>query len=135
MAMVARLLPSAMMPAAIAILEALPRLPNLKIDRARLAELDTARANLPSDRADDPLLDEVAGIFEKVLGVGDATPEDSLSSLGGDSLQAVEIMAEIEARFGFSVPGDIFAARSDIRDVAACISAEQASRRRLRVSG
>jgi acyl-coenzyme A synthetase/AMP-(fatty) acid ligase/acyl carrier protein len=135
MAMATRHLPPAMMPAAIVILEALPRLPNLKIDRLRLAALDAARALLPSDRADDPLLDEVAGIFETVLGIGNATPEDSLPSLGGDSLQAVEIMAEIEARFGLVVPEDIFAARSNIRDVASWIASEQTSRHRRRVAG
>jgi acyl carrier protein len=115
-----------MVPAHLYILEALPRLPNLKIDRIGLAELDAARA-LNSDRRDDPLVDEVAEVFEMVLGVSGAGPEDNLPSLGGDSLQAIEIISELEARFGLRVPSDVFEARHNIRDLAMWIGAECAS--------
>ncbi|MGH6925223.1 MAG: non-ribosomal peptide synthetase [Propylenella sp.] len=127
---VARALPEFMVPAHLFILEALPRLPKMKIDRIRLAEIDAERALRPAGRTGDALLEEVAGIIETVLGVSGATPEDSLASLGGDSLQAVEIMAEIETRFGLAVPGDIFASRRSIRDLASWIAAERVPRRR-----
>jgi acyl-coenzyme A synthetase/AMP-(fatty) acid ligase/acyl carrier protein len=123
----AQALPEFMVPAHLVILDALPRLPNLKIDRRRLAEIDAEHALRPAGRAGDPLLDEVTGIIETALGVKGATPEDNLASLGGDSLQAVEIMAEIETRFGLAVPEDIFASRRNIRDLASWIAAKRAS--------
>jgi acyl-CoA synthetase (AMP-forming)/AMP-acid ligase II/acyl carrier protein len=117
-----RTLPEFMVPADLFVVEALPRLPNMKVDRDRLAELDAERQAAAGDGRGGPLLHEVTGIIETVLGVSGATPEDNLSSLGGDSLQAVAIMAELEARFGLSVPSDIFAARRNIRDLASWIA-------------
>lgn len=122
-----RALPEFMVPADLFVVEALPRLPNMKVDRDRLAELDAVRETAAGDPRGHPVLIEVTGIIETVLGVSGATPEDNLSSLGGDSLQAVEIMAEVEARFGVSVPTDLFAARRNIRDLASWIAERAAT--------
>jgi acyl carrier protein len=45
----------------------------------------------------------VARIFERVLDVIDARPEDSVSSLGGDSLDVVMIATELQAASGVDV--------------------------------
>ncbi len=102
MTLLAQRAPAHMIPASIAILEALPWLPNFKIDRQALAALDAealARAEAPAD----PLTLAVAGIYERVLGVVGATGEDNLLSLGGDSLNATEIALELKARYGIDV--------------------------------
>src|SRR5207244_8829476 len=61
-------LPSYMIPATVVVLDALPRLPNLKIDRVRLAQLDAARAAQAANPVTDPLLADVVGLFDLVLG-------------------------------------------------------------------
>jgi acyl-coenzyme A synthetase/AMP-(fatty) acid ligase/acyl carrier protein len=123
--MLRQALPVFMVPAEVLVLEELPRLPNLKVDRVMLAELDVAGTRQRSNRSDDPLIDEVALIFERILEISGATPEDNLPSLGGDSLQAVLVAAELEARFGFAIPLEIFETRRSIRGLASWIAAEQ----------
>lgn len=102
MTMLAQKVPAHMTPATITVLDALPWLPNFKIDRQALQELDEeamARAAEPAD----PLALQIAGVFERVLGVTGATAEDNLLSLGGDSLNATEIALELKSRFGVKV--------------------------------
>ena len=104
--------PAHMAPASIVIVEALPWLPNFKIDRQTLQALD-AEAVKRAETPADPLVLGVAAIFEHVLGVVGATGEDNLLSLGGDSLNATEIALEMKACFGVNVEiGDLVPTRS-----------------------
>ena len=120
-AMAAQKLPAHMTPS-IVYVEALPRLPNFKIDRQALLAADQWRAGDLSARAQDPLLDKVAAAFEAVVGWGGATPEDDLLSLGGDSLQAVMVMAELEERLGVIVPHEVFNGSRSIAGLTAWIA-------------
>ena len=126
LAMLGRVLPPFMVPAQIVVTDALPRLPGFKIDRKALAALDARRAHEAADGTGDALTDEIARVMEQVLGRAGATPEDSLASLGGDSLQAVEVIAELEARFGVEIPSEDFAAAESIRELAAWIGRQAA---------
>ncbi len=112
MTLLAQRVPAHMAPASIAVVEALPWLPNFKIDRQALQALD-AEAVRRAEAPADPLVLGVAAIFERVLGVVGATGEDNLLSLGGDSLNATEIALELKARFGVKVEiGDLVPTRS-----------------------
>ena len=112
MTLLAQRVPAHMAPASIAVVEALPWLPNFKIDRQALQALD-AEAVKRAENPADPLALGVAAIFERVLGVVGATGEDNLLSLGGDSLNATEIALELKARFGVNVEiGDLVPTRS-----------------------
>jgi acyl-coenzyme A synthetase/AMP-(fatty) acid ligase/acyl carrier protein len=104
MAMASRLLPRETMPSAVVLVKRLPRLPNLKLDRTGLAALDARRAGEKPGRRRPLLVDEVAAVFKDVLSVARASPDDGLASLGGDSLQAVDLALALEKRFGVSVP-------------------------------
>jgi acyl-coenzyme A synthetase/AMP-(fatty) acid ligase/acyl carrier protein len=123
MTMLSQRVPGYMMPAAISIVPELPRLPNHKVDRGRLEELD-ARAAVSLDPLGDPVLAEVIAVFEAVLEVH-ATPHDNVLSLGGDSLQAVTIVVELEERFGIEIPIDMFEATETIHELAAWIAARR----------
>jgi acyl carrier protein len=125
-AMLKQRLPAHMLPAAIFIVDALPRLPTLKIDRARLAESDAAQAVDPAIRRPGSLVDRVAEAFERLLGITGVTPDDTLSTLGGDSLQAAEIVLELERRFAVELSIDIFATACSISDLASWISGKAA---------
>jgi amino acid adenylation domain-containing protein len=111
-------LPSYMVPAQVVLLAALPQLPNFKVDRVRLEQLDAERPIEVRDRLDDPLIDEIAHIYETVLELEGVSPDDNVESLGGDSLQAVEIQAELEHRFALRLPAELVEQRPSIRQLA-----------------
>jgi amino acid adenylation domain-containing protein len=96
--------PPHMMPAEIGVLDELPWLPNFKIDRQRLAQIDAERLNQRSRTESSPLIGELIETFEQVTKASGATPTDNILSLGGDSLQALELMLEISRRFRVVVP-------------------------------
>jgi acyl carrier protein len=123
-AMLAQLLPKYTMPATIHLIDALPRLPNLKIDRVRLAAVDAEQASRPVEPDRDALVAAVARIFEDELEVGGATADDNVFSLGGDSLQAITIAVALEKQFGFRLPVDDEPVT--IGELAARIAASQA---------
>jgi amino acid adenylation domain-containing protein len=96
--------PPHMMPAEIRVLDELPWLPNFKIDRQRLSQIDAERLNRRSQTESSPLISELIETFEQVTKASGATPSDNILSLGGDSLQALELMLEIGRRFRVVVP-------------------------------
>jgi amino acid adenylation domain-containing protein len=101
MALLSQRLPRHQLPAQIVFTAELPRLPSLKIDHARLDTIDRDRIRQAARGGSGPI-GEVTEIFERVLGVS-ATVEDNVRSLGADSLQLMEIVAEIERRFGVAI--------------------------------
>jgi acyl carrier protein len=125
MAMVGQVLPRHMVPASVFIEPELPRLANLKLDRGRLAALDAERSKAQAaEHEGDPLSREVVRVFEKALGISGASTDDNLASLGGDSLQAVTVLAALEQRFNLSIPDDIFERAATIDELAAWIKSQ-----------
>jgi amino acid adenylation domain-containing protein len=96
--------PPYMMPAEIVVLDQLPWLPNFKIDRQQLGQTDAARLSQRAQTETSPLIGQLIEIFQHVTRVSGATPDDNILSLGGDSLQALELMIEIGRRFQVIVP-------------------------------
>ena len=70
--------------------------------------MDAVRVMEMVNPSDDPLIAELIKIFESVLGNVGATPEDNVSSLGGDSLQAIKVALELEKHFSIAIPADVF---------------------------
>jgi amino acid adenylation domain-containing protein len=96
--------PPYMMPAEIVVLDQLPWLPNFKIDRQRLAQIDAARLAERAQAETSPLIGQLIETFQQVTRASAATPGDNILTLGGDSLQALELMIEIGRRFKVIVP-------------------------------
>jgi fengycin family lipopeptide synthetase E len=103
LALLGQKLPVHMIPGDIVILDALPWLANFKIDRQRLKALDAEREAGADDLAGDPVTAEIAKAFETILRLEGVTPRDDLLSLGGDSMQAVDIALELEQRLGVPI--------------------------------
>ena len=120
-------LPRHMISATFHVVEQLPRLSNLKIDRIRLARIDANRVEQIVNTADEPLISDVIQIFELVLGEVGATGEDSVSSLGGDSLQMVKVAIELENHFGIAIPPDIFESLQTIGELAQWLATHKLS--------
>ncbi len=120
MSMLARRLPGVALPSVIVVLPSLPRRPDLSVDRLALQQIAPVDDTL--DRAGgDALLAAVMQTFEDVIGVTGATPEDDLTSLGGDSLHAVEVAMELEARLGVAVTPEAFEQCPTLRHLSAWI--------------
>lgn len=104
-----RSLPTGMIPAEFVLLAALPLLPNGKLDRQALPapqRLTTAVAAGPTNAVEERLLD----IWQEVLAAPSIGIHDDFLTLGGDSIQAMQIVARAH-RWGLDlVPGELFSA-------------------------
>jgi amino acid adenylation domain-containing protein len=99
-------LPEFMLPSAIIVLEALPRLANGKVDRLALPQAD--RRRLAQDTTfvapRDALEFDLASMWVAILGVHPISVRDSFFDLGGDSLRAAALTARIEKTFNQRFP-------------------------------
>ncbi len=96
-------LPTAMVPAELLLLPAVPLTPGGKTDRdAILAQRGQASASPgePRDEGEELLL----ALFRRVLDREDVGVDDSFFERGGDSLAAMELFVEIERAFGRVLP-------------------------------
>jgi thioesterase domain-containing protein/acyl carrier protein len=95
-----------MVPAIFVLLDALPLMPNGKVDRRALPVPDRARPELEKAfvAPRDDLELQLAQIWEEVLGVRPVGVRDNFFELGGHSLLAVRLFAVIEKRLGRKLP-------------------------------
>jgi amino acid adenylation domain-containing protein len=99
-------LPESMVPAVVVLLEALPVMPNGKVDRRALPAPDRSRPELEKAfvAPRDDLELQLAHIWEEVLRVRPVGVRDDFFELGGHSLLAVRLFAVIEKRLGKKLP-------------------------------
>jgi amino acid adenylation domain-containing protein len=99
-------LPSHMVPSVFAFLEALPRLPNGKLDRRALAALPVNGTGTGEGFAPPATEDELrmAAIWAEVLGVPRVGLHDDFFRLGGHSLLATRVVARLRRDFGVDLP-------------------------------
>lgn len=99
-------LPDFMIPSAWVCLKEFPLTPNEKVDRKALPAPDQNRPDLgktfiaPRDMAEQQL----AKVWEKVLGVQPIGVADNFFELGGHSLLAVKLFSQIDRVFGKKLP-------------------------------
>jgi acyl carrier protein len=101
-----RLLPEPMVPAAFVFLEALPRTPHGKLDRAALPSPESwstgSRAPYVAPRT--AVEEVIAGFWREVLGAEPVGVEDDFFALGGHSLLATQVLSRVFRAFGVQVP-------------------------------
>ncbi len=97
----AQTLPDYMMPSAFVFLDAIPLLPNGKIDRRALPAPNQARPLLdaPYVAPRTPVESDLAGIWTEVLNLEEVGIQDHFLELGGHSLLATQILTRVTARF------------------------------------
>ncbi len=97
-------LPTAMLPGFFVALPELPLTPSGKIDRAKLPPPETSRpigaAMLPRTVTERAL---VAKIFEPLLKIRNIGIHDSFFELGGNSLQATQLISRVRSRFDVEI--------------------------------
>jgi amino acid adenylation domain-containing protein/FkbH-like protein len=101
-AFLSRQLPDYMVPSAFEPINALPLTPNGKVDRQALPEPDQARPKLDRQylSARNETESQLVTIWETVLGVRPIGIQDKFFDLGGHSMLAVRVIAQIEKAFG-----------------------------------
>ncbi|RED45828.1 non-ribosomal peptide synthetase [Aestuariispira insulae] len=100
-AILRKTLPDFMIPSAFIAMDRLPTSPSGKIDRKRLPE--PARVDFGTNDFLVPnagLESEIADIWRTVTGLDQVGRNDTLASLGGNSLDAVQFLTRIRNRFG-----------------------------------
>lgn len=111
-------------------LGALPTLPNGKVDRRALPEVDvrlprTAVTSLVEPI--DELEQELLGVWEMVLGISPVSVEDDLLELCDGSLGLTSFVAAAEDALGLRIPFSAFVDATTIRELAAYVREQQAS--------
>ncbi|SBT94564.1 non-ribosomal peptide synthase domain TIGR01720/amino acid adenylation domain-containing protein [Streptomyces sp. DI166] len=106
-AALAEKLPDYMVPAAFVFLDALPRTPSGKTDRAALPAPEPghgSRATTPYVAPRDPEEKALCALFAQVLDVPQVGIDDGFFTLGGHSLLATRLTARIRATLGTEIP-------------------------------
>ncbi|MCP4330508.1 MAG: AMP-binding protein [Alphaproteobacteria bacterium] len=103
----ADVLPHAEVPVVFVRLQALPRLPNGKIDRKALAAHEIVPEATPDVGPHDTVEKRLAEVLRRVLQVEKLGIDDDIFEHGADSLTAVEISAAIDQEFGVDVPMEV----------------------------
>jgi enterochelin esterase-like enzyme len=94
-----------MVPAAFDSLDALPLTPNGKLDRKALRELERAEAPVrPHVAPRTPVEAAVAAVWAEVLGIERVGVEDDFFGLGGHSLTATRVVAQVRAALAADLP-------------------------------
>ena len=115
-------LPPAMVPAAVVVVDAISRLPNGKIDRAALPEAFTAarpvagQGRLPTTATELA----VARAFNRVLGCNDVRADDTFFARGGDSITSIRLVSDLRAHGLDAHLRDVFE-RPAVSDLAALL--------------
>jgi amino acid adenylation domain-containing protein len=99
-------LPEYMVPSAFVLLDAMPLMPNGKIDRRALTDAGQARPELGKVFVPprDTLELQLSHLWEEVLSFRPIGVRDNFFELGGHSLAAVRLFALIETRLGKRLP-------------------------------
>jgi thioesterase domain-containing protein len=120
--------PGYMIPSLFMLLEALPLSPNGKIDRKSLPapDLSQSRPNgyvAPRDNVEIKLCE----IWEKLLKVNPIGIKDNFFSVGGHSLLALRLMAEVQQHFQRTLPIAVLFERGTIKELAKLLREQIAS--------
>jgi amino acid adenylation domain-containing protein len=122
-----RTLPEYMIPAVFEFLDAFPLTPNGKVDRARLALAPLGATDRERERT-PPRTDterRLAAIWSRLLEVEEIGVEENFFEIGGHSLMAVRLFAEIERRLGARLPLSALFESPTIAGLAELVEREQ----------
>ncbi|HTV18221.1 MAG TPA: amino acid adenylation domain-containing protein, partial [Polyangiaceae bacterium] len=102
-------LPAHLVPASIVLLDALPRLPSGKLDRAALPDPTWLASDYVAPRSELELA--LAATWREVLGLERVGLSDDFFALGGNSLLATRLVSRVRAAFDLDLPlRDLFEA-------------------------
>jgi len=130
-------LPAYMVPSTFVTLEALPLMPNGKIDRRALSQLSVNSYQLSGKEFVAPRTPEeerLAGIWAEVLGVERVGIYDNFFEMGGHSLLATQVMSRIRDTFSVEFPLHYLFERKTIARITETIEAFRITTQGLQIA-
>jgi amino acid adenylation domain-containing protein len=121
----AALLPGALVPTEWLTVPTLPLTPQGKLDRLALAALPLARGVAVANRQPTALEHEMLLIWERLFDRTGICPTDNFFNLGGNSLLAARLAAELERRFGRRIPIVMLFQAQTVESLAALLATEE----------
>jgi amino acid adenylation domain-containing protein len=118
-------LPGYMIPTEIVSVAALPRTPNLKVDRRALPQASTALAASSAVDLRNGLEERIANIWREVLHTQCVGPSDNFFDLGGHSLLLNRVRLGVEKLVGYQIPLLEFFRYPTVRTLAAYLQASE----------
>lgn len=132
-------LPDHMVPSVFVSLDALPLNPNGKVDRKALPDpfaeggaaagqgAEPEPARFTGEVGTEPFEEQIAEIWRAVLGVRSFGMDDSFFDIGGHSLAAIHMLAEVHKRTGKRLPNAILFESPTVRGMAEALRKAGAS--------
>ncbi|MBD3305027.1 AMP-binding protein, partial [candidate division KSB3 bacterium] len=122
-------LPGYMLPACFMFLDALPLSPTGKVDRQALPAPDHRRpaVDVPYAAPRNATEQQLASIWADVLGLERVGIQDHFFDLGGDSIQAMRILAQVEHTIGTLLPTSVLLEAPTIARLATRLHADAPS--------
>jgi thioesterase domain-containing protein/acyl carrier protein len=119
-------LPQYMLPSKIVSLQAFPRTPNGKLDRAALIQSAFTQPNTRPFRIsvqhnEDEVVKRLTEIWRSLLGIDTIAPDANFFDLGGHSLLAVRMLAQVKSAFGHDIPVSLIIEAPSIAKLAAYV--------------
>ncbi|HVZ46147.1 MAG TPA: amino acid adenylation domain-containing protein [Ramlibacter sp.] len=115
-------LPQYMIPAAFVTLDALPVTPNGKVDRRALPAPEKSRADAAFMAPRTPAEEAMAAIWSKVLRIDRVSVHDNFFDLGGHSLMALQLAAQVRRDLGVELPLSVLFSRPTLGELASAVS-------------
>ena len=122
-------LPEIMLPASFVWAAALPLTANGKLDRRALSRPPAAPAapRAPAVAIPTPTQLAVAQLWQQVLQTRELNADDDFFELGGNSLAAVNLLSQVDMRFGVRLATDVLAEGLTVARLARLIEAEDSA--------
>ncbi|HVO95943.1 MAG TPA: phosphopantetheine-binding protein, partial [Terriglobales bacterium] len=129
-------LPEYMVPTAFVFLDALPLMPNGKVDRGSLPPPSQSSADLEQGYVAPrtPEEEKLANIWAQVLKLESVGVRDNFFDLGGHSLMATQVMSRIRDSFQVEVALRTLFEKPTVEELTVAITEKQAERKKQRLS-
>jgi oxalate---CoA ligase len=115
-------LPDFKIPDRILVVDAIPKGPTGKVQRAKLADHFASALSVPYEPPADSLEQSCVAAFEQILQLNRVGRNDNFFAVGGDSIRATQVISRLAEEVGFDLPPTIVFRHPTIASLASELS-------------